>query len=103
MRKITTNLSLVGLLLALAVAAAAPVSAGVGCDKQDHPLLCGRFDSKRPVVWEFAAQTKRPRITIYRRGVYPGPNAVRQCRSWLVREYRVSGPVIVPQMRCWWE
>ena len=52
---------------------------------------------------ELAAQTKRPRVTIYPRRVYPGPNAKRQCRSWLVREYRVSGPVIVPQMRCWWE
>jgi hypothetical protein len=52
---------------------------------------------------ELAAQTKRPRVTIYPRRIYPGPNAKRQCRSWLVKEYRVSGPVIVPQMRCWWE
>jgi len=48
---------------------------------------------------EFAAQS-RPRITIYPRRL--GPNATRQCRSWLVKEYRVSGPVIVPQTRCWW-
>jgi hypothetical protein len=34
---------------------------------------------------------------------YPGPGAVRQCTSWLARENRVSGPVIVPRMRCWWE
>jgi hypothetical protein len=54
-------------------------------------------------VREFAAQTKRPRVTIYRRSVYPRPNAVRQCYSWLATEYRVSGTVIVPQMRCWWE
>jgi hypothetical protein len=33
---------------------------------------------------------------------YPGPNAVRQCRSWLQRELRPSGPVVTPQMRCWW-
>jgi hypothetical protein len=51
---------------------------------------------------ELAAQTNRPRITIYPRRYLP-PNATRQCRSWLVKEYRVSGPVIVPQMRCWWE
>jgi hypothetical protein len=50
-----------------------------------------------------AAQKKRPRVTIYPRRVYLGPNAKRQCHSWLAREYRVSGPVIVPQMRCWWE
>ncbi|MFY9602809.1 MAG: hypothetical protein WAR02_21455 [Pseudolabrys sp.] len=103
MGKITTNLSLVGFLLAFAAGVAAPVSAGASCDSQRSALACDRFDPKPPLVWEFAAQTKRPRVTIYRRGVYPGPNAVRQCRSWLVREYRVSGPVIVPQMRCWWE
>ena len=34
---------------------------------------------------------------------YPGPGAVRQCTSWLASENRLSGPVIVPQMRCWWE
>jgi len=51
---------------------------------------------------EFAAQTNRPRITIYPPRYLP-PNAIRQCRSWLVTEYRVSGPVIVPRMRCWWE
>lgn len=34
---------------------------------------------------------------------YPGPNAVRQCVSWLQPEHRPSGPVVTPQMRCWWE
>ena len=34
---------------------------------------------------------------------YPGRNAVRQCVSWLQPEHRPSGPVITPQMRCWWE
>jgi hypothetical protein len=34
---------------------------------------------------------------------YPGPGGVRQCTSWLARENRPSGPVIVPRMRCWWE
>jgi hypothetical protein len=33
---------------------------------------------------------------------YPGPGAVRQCVSRLVPEYRPSGTVIVPRMRCWW-
>ena len=59
----------------------------------------------------------RPRIRVYPRyprrnyhtlyalpyGMdYPGPNAVRQCASRLVPEYRPSGTVIVPRMRCWW-
>ena len=34
---------------------------------------------------------------------YPGPDAVRQCTAWLAPEYRPSGTVIVPRMRCWWE
>ena len=34
---------------------------------------------------------------------YPGPDAVRQCTAWLAPEYRPSGTVIVPKMRCWWE
>jgi hypothetical protein len=48
---------------------------------------------------ELAAQA-RPHITIHPRRL--GPNAKRYCRSWLAKEYRVSGPVIVPQMRCYW-
>ena len=53
-------------------------------------------------TYEFAAQATRPRITIYPRRYRPGAYAQRYCQSWLAREYRVSGPVIVPQMRCWW-
>jgi len=34
---------------------------------------------------------------------FPGPGYVRQCTSWLASEYRVSGSVITPQMRCWWQ
>ncbi|MEW6454150.1 MAG: hypothetical protein AB1490_26155 [Pseudomonadota bacterium] len=34
---------------------------------------------------------------------YPGPSAVRQCAARYVEEYRPSGTVIVPRMRCWWE
>jgi hypothetical protein len=34
---------------------------------------------------------------------FPGRNAVRQCVSWLRTEYRPSGTVVTPQMRCWWQ
>lgn len=50
-----------------------------------------------------AIQAPRPRITIHPRETRPGPNSTRQCRSWLAQEYRVSGPVIVPRMQCWWQ
>ena len=32
----------------------------------------------------------------------PGPNAKRECVARYVEEYRPSGTVIVPRMRCWW-
>jgi hypothetical protein len=109
MPRIATGLALVGLVFALTVGAAAPASAEFfGCDDQ-HPqravgYACAPSDTRvSPFTHEFAAQTRRPRITIYPRRVHPGRNATRQCRSWLAKEYRVSGPVIVPRMQCWWE
>jgi hypothetical protein len=94
-KKITTSLAFAGVLIALTSAPAAALDCNNRPPGGDLGSACGAH--------EFAAQTKRPRVTIYRRSLYPRPNAVRQCYSWLTREYRVSGPVIVPQMRCWWE
>lgn len=64
---------------------------------------------------EFSAQSRqRPRIRVYgapppafdypRPGKYswPGPGAVRQCVDWYATEYRPSGTVVTPQMRCRW-
>ncbi len=70
-------------------------------------VLGALFLSAVPAAAEVAthelAGQSRPRITIHPRRIRPGPNAKRYCRSWLAKEYRVSGPVIVPQMHCWWE
>jgi hypothetical protein len=33
---------------------------------------------------------------------WPGPFATRECIGWLAPQARPSGPVIVPQRRCWW-
>ena len=42
--------------------------------------------------------SERPRIR-----VTPGRRLHhRECDSWLQREWRPSGPVVVPKMRCWW-
>lgn len=75
MRKAVIALAAVGLLSGLAAAASAQ-------------------DSNAPT---------RPRIIIHPRAGEPGPHAKRHCRSWLAQEYRVSGPVIVPRMQCWWQ
>lgn len=50
-----------------------------------------------------ATTRTRPRVVIQPRRYRLGPNARRECRARLVQEYRVSGPVIVPQTYCWWE
>jgi hypothetical protein len=61
------------------------------------------FGIAAPAQAQDSDTTKRPRITIHPRTSHPGPNAKRYCRSWLAKEYRVSGPVIVPRMQCWWQ
>jgi hypothetical protein len=39
-------------------------------------------------------------VRIYGRAL--PPTAVRTCNSWYEQEYRPSGTVIVPRMRCHW-
>ncbi len=90
------------------IASSIPASAEFfGCDDQ-HPKRAAsatRSFASSPFTHEFSAQSTRPRITVYprRESGYLPPTAKRQCRATLVREYRLSGTVIVPQMRCWWE
>lgn len=54
----------------------------------------------RPILRERLDSTEFPRSDYLG---YPGPNAVRQCVSWLQPEHRLSGTVVTPQMRCWWQ
>jgi hypothetical protein len=54
----------------------------------------------RPIFRERLDSTEFPRSDHLG---YPGPNAVRQCVSWLQPEYRLSGTVVTPQMRCRWQ
>jgi hypothetical protein len=74
-----------GSCIALALAAALPATAATSDRDQQ------------------ASVRKPPRVIIRPHRVEPGPNARRQCESWLAQEYRPSGTVIVPRMRCWWE
>lgn len=52
---------------------------------------------------ETLSAQRRTRITVYPRQQRIGRNAKRHCEAWLVKEFRVSGPVIVPRQRCWWQ
>ena len=77
-----------------------------GCNDKPGRVLSydgHRAQASARYTHEFAAQSTRPRITIYPRYGQPGRNAQRHCRAWLVKEYRVSGPVVVPRQQCWWE
>jgi hypothetical protein len=76
------------LAFAAAVSTASLLVLGSAAVAQD------RVESRRP-----------PRIIIHPRNfiVEPAPNAKRYCTAWLQKEERVSGPVIVPHMRCWWQ
>jgi hypothetical protein len=77
-----------------------------GCNDRPGQVLSHdghRVQASASYTHEFAAQSTRPRITIYPRRARVSHNAVRQCRATLVHEYRISGTVIVPHMQCWWE
>ncbi|MBV8924342.1 MAG: hypothetical protein JOZ74_03120 [Bradyrhizobium sp.] len=54
-------------------------------------------------------RVRRPRLRVTpyeEQGVVPhynpGPDAVRLCNAHYEQEYRPSGTVIVPRMRCYW-
>jgi hypothetical protein len=101
MVKITATIAIVAAALLLGAAggayAQAPNSDGIARQAQKRaptrvivrPVLHNRHDS-----------TEFPRTDNLG---YPGPNAVRQCVSWLATEHRLSGTVVTPQMRCWWQ
>jgi hypothetical protein len=94
---------LIGLILAISAGLLTPAAAEFfGChDRQGQVLAVYGGGSGGGRYSHVFAQQPRPHIIIHPRH-YPGRYATRQCRSWLAKEYRVSGPVIVPQMRCWW-
>lgn len=57
---------------------------------------------------EFSAQSRQVirraprRVRIYNNSRVLGPNSVRICNAHYEQEYRPSGTVIVPRMRCYW-
>ncbi len=92
----------VGLAALAAILATILVALGVVFSAAGPAVAAPKPGAEAAASSDLAAQ-RRTRIRVYpaRRG--PGPNSVRQCRSWLAQEYRVSGTVVVPRMQCWWE
>lgn len=86
------------LAIALAVLASRPAAA-IEFGEKAH--------ATRAMPSDLSAQSRRyrrarTRIQVHPRRYYLGPNATRDCVSWLQPERRPSGTVIVPHLRCWW-
>jgi hypothetical protein len=91
-----------------AVAALIPALAFLGLVISPLPRALGQERAAAPTrLAQADVEPQRrpiPRIRVHPAAqTHPGPNSVRQCVSWLEPEYRPSGTVIVPRMRCWWE
>jgi hypothetical protein len=82
-----------------------------------EPAQAGDVTALRAPPQAYSAQERRrprPQIRVQpdqpaaydypRPGPYawPGPGAVRECVDWYATEYRPSGVVMTPQMRCRW-
>ena len=59
-------------------------------------------DDAAPAKRAQVAQS-RTTIVVTPRRQRLSPDAKRHCEAWLEQEYRVSGTVIVPRQRCWWQ
>ena len=100
-------------VLATLAAFAPGVSPGVAQAQQQPGVLA----QAEPLVAQRETRRPRPQIRVRPRYPYrtfhtpyplpydyefPGPNATRNCTVRYVQDFRPSGTVIVPRMRCWW-
>jgi hypothetical protein len=99
--------TMIGAVPAAVSGTAAPRQAEPGAQAMSDLSAQSRSKKQRPQLrvtprYRYPyARTSTP----YPRGYdfhYPGPNAKRECVARLVQEFRPSGPVVVPRMRCWW-
>ena len=93
MTRLKLIVGLMALAATVAVLTASPSSANAATAQ---PQVSG------VATQTFSAQ-RRTRITVYPRRQRLSRDAKRHCEAWLVKEFRVSGPVIVPRQRCWWQ
>jgi hypothetical protein len=80
-------MSLQRLIVIMALAAPAMLGAAQHADAQTPSIA---LPSQSP-------RYARPRIEIN-----PAPLLHRRCVDWYELQYRPSGTVLYPQMRCWW-
>ena len=82
-------MSLQRLIVIMALAALAMLGAAQYAAAQTSPIA----QPSQPTPPRYA----RPRIEIT-----PPPLLHRRCVDWYELQYRPSGTVLYPQMRCWW-
>ena len=80
------------LMVMMAVAASSLVAATGDVAAQTSPLGTGQPS-------EVLVPSPRGRTRIE---IYPSPLLHRRCVDWYELQYRPSGTVLYPQMRCWW-
>ena len=84
-------------LAAMSTAGSSPAKAQAVRDGQ-------RVGAAQPI--DATAQSRRRRapvrLRVIRERAYLPPTAVRTCNAWYEQEFRPSGTVIVPRMRCRW-
>ena len=99
MRKLLLAILAGGMLAAFSVAANSPA------DAQSAGARSGQSAATTRSI-EATAQSRRRRaptqLYITRERTYLPPTAVRACDAWYEQEFRPSGTVIVPRMRCRW-
>lgn len=90
---------LAGALATLCVLTAVPAQA------QDRTVSTVQRAGSTQSLEASSQSRRRPpptRLRVYREHGYLPPNAVRTCNAWYEQEFRPSGTVIVPRMRCRW-
>jgi hypothetical protein len=99
MRKLALTILAGGALAVIGLAASSPAAA------QSTGVRAAERANASPSI-EATAQQRRRRaptqLRVSRDRAYLPPNAVRTCDAWYEQEFRPSGTVIVPRMRCRW-
>ena len=91
-------------ILAACALCASCVATSLPAEAQAGVRDTQRVGSVQPT--ETSAQSRRRRaptqLRVIRQWTYLPPTAVRTCDAWYEQEFRPSGTVIVPRMRCRW-
>jgi hypothetical protein len=66
------------------------------------PALLGAAHHATAQTSPIAQPNQPPRYARPRIEINPAPLLHRRCVDWYELQYRPSGTVLYPQMRCWW-